>query len=370
MVMFTPCIRFAMTSRKRSVIQRPTPQRWEVLRCEDGLDGPAAAIADMLRLVNEIATLRGARHDPVSLAHRTPAGRTLKPPLIAVARPRSTGRSTANPKSSASLLPDVLIIPGWHARNGPRLNRLVNRDRMACARLRAVHDNGGHVVGLFTGVALLGEAGLLDQARAVIPWPFVPAVLRHAPGVKLVNDEALIEHERVWTVDSPILATEAALLVMQAAGLAELAESARAVLLHSPQRQSLTLAVAEDARTRVGPGSLERARRWLEDHLHEPYSLADTARAAATSERSLLRHFRQTFGQTPLQMLHGLRVTRARMLLETTYLSTEAIAERCGWRDPVMLRDVFRRSTGLTPAAYRERYRLRTKRREWGSDLS
>ncbi|MFM8857386.1 MAG: helix-turn-helix domain-containing protein, partial [Actinomycetota bacterium] len=121
--------------------------------------------------------------------------------------------------------------------------------------------------------------------------------------------------------------------------------------------------------SRIGPGAMERARRWLEDHLHEPYSLAATARAAAISERSLLRHFAAAFGQTPLQMLHELRITRARMLLETSYLPVEAIAERCGWRDPAMLRQAFRRATGTTPAAYRERYRLRVERRRWGSEL-
>lgn len=349
---------------------RPQVQRWEILRCEGGLDGPAGAIADMLRLANEIAALRGARQDPMQLAHRTPAGRSMKAPPVAADRAASGSKRPAASSSRQVPLPDVVVVPGWHARNGPRLNRLVGRDAAACARLRAVHENGGHVMGLFTGVALLGEAGLLDGARAVIPWPFVPSVLRHAPSVQLVQDEAYVEHRRVWTVDSPMLATEAALMVMQAAGAPEMAESIRAILLHSPQRQALTRSVAEDARTRVGPGSLERAKRWLEEHLSEPYSLADTARAAATSERSLLRHFRQSFGQTPLQMLHSLRVTRARMLLETTYLSTEAIAERCGWRDAVMLREVFRKSTGLTPAAYRERYRLRIARREWGSDLA
>lgn len=69
-------------------------------------------------------------------------------------------------------------------------------------------------------------------------------------------------------------------------------------------------------------------------------------------------------------MLHGLRVTRARMLLETTYLPLETVAERCGWRDLAMLREVFRRATGTTPAAYRERHRLRSKRREWGRDMA
>lgn len=358
-----------MTRKQARRTPRSPTQHWEILRCEGGLEGPAGAIADVLHLANEIAALRGVRHPPLRLNHRTTSGRSLKAPTIAADRPARGASAKPRPKPVPADLPDVIVVPGWHARNGPRLNQLVARDRAACARLRAVHDNGGHVMALFTGVALLGEAGLLDQAKAVVPWPFVPAVLRHAPSVQLVNDEAFVEHHRVWTVDSPVLATEAALMVMQAVGLPELAESVRAIVLHSPQRQALTHSVADDARTRVGPGSLERAKRWLEDHLHEPYSLANTARAAATSERTLLRHFQQTFGQTPLQMLHGLRVTRARMLLETTYLSTEAIAERCGWRDPVMLREVFRKSTGLTPAAYRERYRLRITRREWGADL-
>ncbi len=72
---------------------------------------------------------------------------------------------------------------------------------------------------------------------------------------------------------------------------------------------------------------------------------------------------------SPLQRVHELRVTHARVLLETTYLPIEAIAEQCGWRDSAALREVFTRATGSTPAAYRERHRLRTRRRQWGADL-
>jgi transcriptional regulator GlxA family with amidase domain len=329
-------------------------QHWEFLVCADGLEGPGAAIADLLRLINLLASMRGSRREPLAWQWTDAQGRAAR---------RHAGHG---PRARR---PDVLVVPGWQARNGPHLNRLVARDRAACARLRTVHGAGGQVLALFTGVALAGEAGLLEGARAVVPWPFIASVLRHAPTLELVAGDAVVEHERVWSVDSPALATEAALALLQATGMAELAEAARAVVLHAPERQRLARAVAADARTRVGPGSLERARRWLEDHLHEPYRLAEVARAAATSERSLLRHFRATFGQTPLAMLHAMRVTRARMLLETSYLSTEAIAERCGWRDAAMLREAFRRATGLTPAAYRARYRLRGARREWGREL-
>jgi transcriptional regulator GlxA family with amidase domain len=57
------------------------------------------------------------------------------------------------------------------------------------------------------------------------------------------------------------------------------------------------------------------------------------------------------------------------MLLESTYLPVETVAERCGWRDSAMLRSVFKAAVGLTPAAYRERFTLRSERKRWGSDL-
>jgi transcriptional regulator GlxA family with amidase domain len=341
------------------VSRRPTFLHVELLTGEDWLDGPAAAVVDVLRVIHSLAQMRGARHAPVSWQWTAANGRAVR-------------RAPAAPARRVRR-PDAIVASGWAARSGAHLSRLVARDRGACARLRAVHDAGGHVVALYTGVALAGEAGLLEGRRAVVPWPFIPSVLRHAPQAQLVDGEAWVEDGRTWTADSPALATELALEVLQALGCGELVDAARAVLLHSAQRQRLAKAVARDHLAqggRVGPGTLERARRWLEEHLHEPYRQAELARAASTSERSLLRHFRASFDQTPLQMLHAMRVTRARMLLETTYLPLDVVAERCGWRDPAMLREVFRRATGMTPAAYRERHRLRAKRREWGRDLA
>jgi transcriptional regulator GlxA family with amidase domain len=326
----------------------------EILLPEDGLDGPACAAVDVLQVVNQLAQMRGAKRPPCLWRWTTPAGGAL----------RRAG-SPSRPQGKAH----IVVLGGWRARNGPHLDRLVRRDSAACSRLRAVHAAGGHVLALYTGVALVGEAGLLQGRHAVVAWPFIPSVLRHAPDLQLAEGEAWVEAERIWTAGSPTHATELVLRALQACGLQDLADAGRAVLLHAPQRQRLVKAIAQESASRVGPGSLERARRWLEDHLHEPYSLAATARAANTSGRSLLRHFRATFDKTPLQMLHELRVTQARMLLETTYLPLETVSERCGWRDPAMLRRVFQRETGLSPARYRERYRLRSERRQWGRDL-
>lgn len=335
-----------MPARARTVLV-------EILMCADGLDGPGAAACDLLRMINALAALRGQRRPPVTWRWVGTGRRNLPRPQAV-----PTSRQAA----------DVVLVQGWPARNGPHLDRLVAREARLAAHLQEAHAAGAHVMGLFTGVALLGAAGLLAGRKACMPWAFLASMLRMAPEV-CPSDSAWVSDQRVWTADSPAQTTALLLEVLAACGLTHLVDALRPVVLHTPDRQRLLKAVAQDARSRLGPGSLERARQWLEEHLHEPYSLEATAQAASTSTRSLLRHFKATFGQSPLSMLHQMRITRARMLLETTYLPVEAVAERCGWRDTAMLRTVFRRATGLTPAAYRERYRLRTHRREWGQDL-
>ena len=78
-----------------------------------------------------------------------------------------------------------------------------------------------------------------------------------------------------------------------------------------------------------------------------------------TSERSLHRHFRTHHGIGPLEHIQHLRVERAKALLEATHLSFDEVVERCGYADVSSFRKLFKRATSMTPADYRERFRLR-----------
>ena len=99
--------------------------------------------------------------------------------------------------------------------------------------------------------------------------------------------------------------------------------------------------------------------QYLLSSLHEDLSVSRLAGHCGTSESSLLRHFRSHFGATPLEHIQRLRVERAKALLETTRLSFDEIVERCGYSDSASFRKLFKRATTLTPADYRERFRLR-----------
>ena len=320
---------------------------------EDMLAGAALAAVDVLRSVNLLAAMRAPRR-PAALTWRWWCA-----PDARVARALPRGEPFHG-------VADLVLLPGWHAQSGPHLDQIVRHCASAMARVLQVHAAGGLVAGLCNAAALLGQAGLLSGRLAVAPWPFVASVLRHGPDVQLLTDRAWTVDQRVWTCDSPVLATEVVLDMLRQTALAELAVATAHVYLHSDQRQQVATQIVAGSHQRILPaGALERARRWLEDHMTEPYDLTATARAAATSPRSLLRHFASAHNQSPLDYLHALRVARARVLLETTYVSVDQVAQMCGYQDTGSFRRVFQRLTRELPARYRERYRLRTSRKRW-----
>jgi len=85
--------------------------------------------------------------------------------------------------------------------------------------------------------------------------------------------------------------------------------------------------------------------------------LADLAAHANVSERTLARRFRSETGLSPLKWLLYQRVDMAHQLLETTDLTMDRIAERSGLGSPDPLRHHFVARVGVTPSAYRTKWR-------------
>jgi transcriptional regulator GlxA family with amidase domain len=71
----------------------------------------------------------------------------------------------------------------------------------------------------------------------------------------------------------------------------------------------------------------------------------------------LTRHFVQEVGITPKRWLLTQRVGAARALLETSDLSVEQVATRCGFASAASLRAHLRRQAATTPTAYRRAFR-------------
>jgi AraC-like DNA-binding protein len=103
-----------------------------------------------------------------------------------------------------------------------------------------------------------------------------------------------------------------------------------------------------------GGALIEQARRYIADNLARGLSVRDIAAQVGLSERHFSRVFRQRTGSSPLAYLVESRVEAAAQLLLDRGLAIKDIAARVGFPDVRYFTTVFRRATGLPPAAYRQ----------------
>ncbi|MGI8499296.1 MAG: helix-turn-helix domain-containing protein [Gemmatimonadaceae bacterium] len=112
------------------------------------------------------------------------------------------------------------------------------------------------------------------------------------------------------------------------------------------------LARGAEHRLRAGDVWLERAREMLHDADIAP-TPGDIARRVERHPVYVARAFRRRYGCTVGEYARGVRVSRARELLEGTGLRLTEVALRAGYSDQSHLTRDFRHAMGVTPSAYR-----------------
>jgi LacI family transcriptional regulator len=99
------------------------------------------------------------------------------------------------------------------------------------------------------------------------------------------------------------------------------------------------------------------ALRYLRDHAGSRITIDGMVAHLGLTRRSFQRRFRQVTGRTPIAELIRLRVQLAKQRLAQTDLPMFNIAIDCGFADQTAMGKHFRRHTGMSPTAYRARFR-------------
>ena len=91
----------------------------------------------------------------------------------------------------------------------------------------------------------------------------------------------------------------------------------------------------------------------IEESLDTTPNVPALAAEAGLSTSRFAHLFRQETGVAPGRYLHRVRMERARVLLERTFLSVREVMVRVGFRDPSHFSRDFRRFHGIAPSAVR-----------------
>lgn len=93
---------------------------------------------------------------------------------------------------------------------------------------------------------------------------------------------------------------------------------------------------------------------YLNDNYQQAISIAQLAAMCGFSKSYFITVFKNTLGESPHAYLGKLRISRAKVLLETTTAPIHEIAKKCGFKKANSFTSLFKTLTGTTPKQYRD----------------
>ena len=95
------------------------------------------------------------------------------------------------------------------------------------------------------------------------------------------------------------------------------------------------------------------ALRYIYDHYAEDIPIPFLAELTGVTHQHFCRIFKSALNMRPNDYLTGRRIDEACRMLRESELTVAEISAACGYGDPSYFSTVFKRHTGLSPAAYR-----------------
>jgi transcriptional regulator GlxA family with amidase domain len=226
--------------------------------------------------------------------------------------------------------------------------------------IRGCYRDGSTIYTACSGSVLLAATGLLDGREATSHWGYADLFRRSFPAVRFNPAPNLVISDaqgRIVTAGGTTSWHDLALhIIARHCSPGEALRIAKVYLLKWHGEGQLPFASLV-RRQPHADSIVRRAEGWLARHFRESRAVAGVVAECAIPERSLKRRFKTATGSTLMDHVQNLRIEEAKRLLENGRLSAEEIAASVGYDNPAFFRRLFKRSTGLTPGAYRRMFR-------------
>lgn len=229
------------------------------------------------------------------------------------------------------------------------------------AALRQIPGRTRRLASICTGSFILAEAGLLDGRRATTHWRHARLLARAYPTVSVEPDAIFVQDGDIYTSAGVSAGIDLALALVESDyGADVVRDVARSLVVYlkraGGQSQFSTL-LESDA---PAESALRRVTDAIAADPTADHSVKHLAALAALSTRQLTRLFQAELGTTPARYVETVRVDVARAALDAGRQVGET-ARLAGFGSAETLRRVFTNHLGVSPKAYRDRFRTTSR---------
>jgi len=253
---------------------------------------------------------------------------------------------------------DIIIIPSILV-NGASWE--IGRYPELVDWMKAMHAQGAELYSACSGVLLLAETGLIDGLDATLHWAYEEIFRQRFPQIPLKLEKVLVatgkRNEFVMSGASASWHDLIFYLVSRHVGPTA-AQAISKFWLLQWHADGQTPYITFQAKQNHGDAVIAKVQEWLAKHYMAANPVEEMVVRSGLPERSFKRRFGKATGHTPIAYVQQLRVHEAKRRLERTNVPVDEICWAVGYEDPAFFRRLFKRISGITPSAYRQKFQL------------
>lgn len=273
--------------------------------------------------------------------------------LLASGVPVEARRAVAETDATNIIIvPSVLLgAEGWQTGRYPKLVAWAER----------MHDRGALLCSACSGVFLLAETGLFDGQPTTVHWGYAEAFAKVFPRVPLQPDRVLIvagEREQLITSGASMTWHDLVLYLIARHVGATAAQTVARFFALQWHHDGLAPYIVFQGRNDHGDAAIAEAQSWLSTHFSVASPVEEMVKRSGLAERTFKRRFTEATGLAPIDYVQRLRIEDAKRRLERTEAPADEISWQVGYEDGAYFRRLFKRTTGMTPGAYRRRFQV------------
>lgn len=247
---------------------------------------------------------------------------------------------------------DLIIIPALFG----DMQSAIEKNKVLIPWLKEQYDNGAEIASLCVGAFLLASTGLLDGKKCSTHWGFQNEFSAMFPKVDVVDGSILTEEHRIYTSGGANSYWSLLLHLLEKYTNRETAILASKYFAVDIDRESQAAFTMFTGQKKHADLAIKKAQLFIEKNIPEKIAVDELADMVAVGRRSFERRFKQATNNSVLEYILRIKMESAKRSFESSRKNITEVMYDVGYTDSKAFRNMFKKITGLTPIAYRNKY--------------
>ncbi|MFI2742229.1 GlxA family transcriptional regulator [Zhouia sp. PK063] len=247
---------------------------------------------------------------------------------------------------------DLIIIPATHG----NYQQVVNDNQEAIPWLIKNYEQGAEIASLCIGAFILASTGLLDGKHCATHWLAAQEFRQMYPRVKLVDDRIITYENGIYTSGGAYSSLNLNLYLLEKYAGREMAILSSKVFEIDIERESQAPFIIFHGQKNHDDDDVRKAQSYLETNYTSSITINEVCNLVGVGRRSFERRFKKATNNTIIEYFQRVKIEAAKKELEKGSKTINEVMFEVNYNDPKTFRELFKRFTGITPNAYRNKF--------------